>query len=76
MEQKDRGHYHVRMFRLGDPEQDYEPAIADLTPSERIALVIKLSEMAYPPDLQNANMTAVQRREARIDWPVKKYFRS
>ncbi len=43
MERKDRSHYRVRKFQLGDPEQDTGTELRRLTPSQRIAMVFKLS---------------------------------
>ena len=66
---KDRSHYRVRKFKLGDPEQEYEPELEKMTPSERIAMVFQISEFAWSlhPD------KPYDRRLPRHAWPVEKF---
>ena len=75
MERKDRSHYRVRKFRLGEPEQEDEPELAKLTPSERIAMVFEINKLAWAiHDSQTADK-AYDRRLPRHAWPVKKVRR-
>ena len=60
--------------RQDDLPQDLPRSIEDVSPGERIELVFKLSEIAYPPDPKTAAMTREERREARKNWPVKKFY--
>ena len=72
MGQKDRSHYRVSKFTLGDPEQDTNAQLSHLTPSERIAMVFEINELAWSiHDSQTADK-AYDRRLPRHAWPVEK----
>lgn len=52
------------------PERNTEYAIKDMSPSQRIAMVIKLSEIACPSAHNTEVMTAEQWRRKRENWPT------
>ena len=67
MQRKDRSHYRVRKFHLGDPQQDYEPAIQDLSPTERIALVVEATRRMLAMKGQSFDEPRLPRHALRVE---------